>query len=190
MADPKNLRQNGNVNNSTGDDRVIWEDGHRAIIEAEDWPFGVPRSKTRDNISDAVSAPIDAGMGQVPIGPQSIRAKKLVAVPLKDLLAAPRNSPPVPTGNVALPNPANWRAPTAPGTPVAPQSPFMNKPWSSKNVPEFPHVCQACGGRFYQGLSKTIHEATEHDPQLRGECPRSMPTPKAPPARRAIQRNP
>lgn len=184
MADPKNLGSNGNMNNSTGDDRVIWEDGKWAIIEAGDAWDGLARSKTRDNLGDAISAGWDPGMTVMP-GPQSVRARKLVKVALKDLLA---HRPGVQgTPAVGMPRPQDYKTP--PGTPVAPPSPFMKKPWDpgpmpGMNVPEFPHVCRICGGRFYQGLNNIVHEATEHT-ALRGACPGSQKPDRADMLRRA-----
>ncbi len=159
MADPKNLPP-GNPNNSTTDPRVIWEDGTWAIIEAGDCWDGLARSKTRDNPGDAVAATWDPALTVMP-GPNSVSGKKLVKVKLTDLLAHPLVQ--APAGK--LPTAKDWSK-----SPVAPPSPFKPKPWPVKEIPEFPHVCRVCGGRFYQGLSKTIHEATEHSP-LAGACP-------------------
>lgn len=153
------------MNNSSGDDRVISEDGKWAIIEAGDCWDGLSRSKTRDNIGDAISAPWDAGMTVMP-GPGSVAAKKLVKVKLADLLANPANPTPPRPAVTGLPSPKDFKK-----DPVAPQSPFMSKPYTAKNIPEFPHQCRVCGGRFYQGLTKVVHESTEKDPKLQGACP-------------------
>lgn len=159
MADPKNLYPR-NPNNSTNDDRVIWEDGTWAVIEAGDCWDGLARSKTRDNPGDAIAAPWDPGMTTMP-GPQSVAGRKLVKVKLADVLAKPTTTP----ASAAMPQVKDWSK-----APVAPVSPFLPKPWAGRNVPEFPHVCIRCGGRYYWGLNKSIHEATETGP-LQGACP-------------------
>jgi hypothetical protein len=157
MATPRNLKANGNPNNSTNDERVIWEDGTWAIIEAGDHMAGMGRSKTRDSIGDALSADWDPANTAQP-GPSSVQAKKLIKVKLADLLANPVRA----KAPGVMPKPADFG--------VAPPSPFMPKPWAGHPVPEFPHVCVSCGGRYYQGFAKTIHESTEHT-DLRGACP-------------------
>jgi hypothetical protein len=169
MADIANTRAGGNNNNSTNDPRIIWEDGTWAIIEAGDCWDGLARSKTRDTIGDAHQATWDAGMTTMP-GPQSIAAKKLVKVKFQDML---NNPPALPTpGNSlaprkALPTPSSFQPPPSP----APSSPFSPKPWTGRNVPEFPQHCQFCNGWYYKGLDKTIHQSTENDPVLKGACP-------------------
>ena len=162
MGDPRNLKSNGNQNNSTNDDRVIWEDGQWAIIEAGDCWDGLSRSKTRDSIGDAVAAPWDPGMTTMP-GPNSVTAKKLVKVKLAELLAKPATA-----ARGVFPTPASFKD-NGP-VPAAPVSPFLPKPWKGKDIPEYPHVCRVCQGRYYQGLDKVIHEATEHS-ALQGACP-------------------
>src|SRR6266446_153460 len=155
VSDPKNLPPQ-NPNNSTQDPRVIWEDGLWAIIEAGDSPNGLARSKTRDNLKEVMTANWDPAMTVAP-GPASIAAKKLVKVRLVDLLATPQakqvNTAAIPTA----------RAFEAQGQ-IAPPSPFIPKPWKTKDIPAFPHQCRACGGRYYLGLSKSVPEATENGP--------------------------
>lgn len=168
MGNPMNLGSNGNQNNSTPDDRVIWEDGTWAIIECGDAWDGLSRSKTRDNLGDAIQATWDPGMTTMP-GANSITAKKMVKVKLADLLANAGKAAPTSLGGV-LPKAKAFRTPTPADVPAAPPSPYLSKPWEGKNVPEFPHVCRACGGRYYQGLSKTVHQDTENT-ALDGKCP-------------------
>jgi len=154
MASPKNLKTNGNPNNSTPDERVLWEDGTWAIVEAGDYPVGIGRTRTCDTPGDTLSATWEAGLITAP-GAKSIAARKLVKVQLADLLA---NTPPR-KAVAAVAAPRDFIP--------APPSPFLPKPWG-RVVPEFPHLCRVCGGRFYQGLMKTVHEATEG---AGGACP-------------------
>src|SRR5690242_17601224 len=117
MADIQNLPQNGNKNNSTQDDRVIWEDGTWAIIEAGDCWDGLARSKTRDSLGEAVASKSwDPNQTSMP-GPQSVSAKKLVKVKLADLLGNVGKAT-TQALNGALPKAANFRQ--DPATPNAP----------------------------------------------------------------------
>lgn len=175
-----------NPNNSTTDPRIIWEDGTWAIIEAKDWPPGIGRSKTRDTVPDAIAATWEAGLGNIAIGPQSIRASKLVKVKLGDFLNVPPPS--------LSPGPLGGLSPKAfqdPATPVAPPSPMMPKPWKGKDIPEYPHVCPNCGGRTVHMPSGHIHEMT--DPKHSrgdGSCPQKAAPPIAPPAQRVRRARP
>src|SRR5687768_5505538 len=86
--------------NSTGDSRVIWEDGTVAIIYAKDFPAGtgMGRSPTRKTIPDALNATIDAAR-QTAAGAGV--ANDFVKVYLKELLArgaAPKKPSVSPSG--------------------------------------------------------------------------------------------
>lgn len=170
-----------NPNNSTADPRVIWEDGNWAIIEAGDYPPGIGRSKTRDSLADAITAPFDlVNPLTTPPGPKAVLDQKLVKVKLADLLATPVPQglgpagvpTPIQTAPIgSIPSPRGFipiKA-TPNNAPVAPPSPFLSKPWSKRDVPEYPHTCRVCGGRYYQGLDKIIHQETEA--QDGGKCP-------------------
>ena len=179
MADDKLKGRNhggANPNNSTDDPRIIWEDGTWAIIEAGDHVDGIARTKTRDTWQDALkSGSYDPALTAKP-GAQSIAQGKFVKVKLADLLAHPYVAPgqPAPTPPTLAPV---GKIPSAKGfipikqtpvdAPVAPPSPTIAKPW--KVIPEYPHVCLVCGGRYYRGLDKTIHQETEAKDG--GKCP-------------------
>lgn len=164
MASVKNLPP-GNPNNRTQDPRVVWEDGTIAIIEAGDYPVGIPRSKSRKTLKEAAQQVPDAGLTTAP-GAGTIANKDYVTVWLKDLLGTP-----VP-GTVATPTttmtPAAFRGAATPTKPLPPDFP-------GKNVPEYPHTCLVCKGKYYQGWYKTIHESTENGP-LAGACPGPAPS--------------
>src|SRR3954470_15644595 len=85
MADIANTKSGGNKNNSTEDPRIIWEDGQFAIIEGRDCWDGLERSKTRDNLGDAIRQPIAGPMPK----PGAGKATDLVKVKLADMLANP-----------------------------------------------------------------------------------------------------
>jgi hypothetical protein len=133
--------------NSTGDSRVLWEDGHIAIIFAKDFPAnsGMGRSKTRDTVAEAIKATVDDQL-QSPVGGGSMG--KFVKVWLKELLARP----------VVVPG----------GGPKVmarlPIDPSQFKPVSPV-IPDFPHDCIRCGGKMYQGMFSNVHPTPD------GKCP-------------------
>jgi hypothetical protein len=156
-----------NPNNSTNDNRVIWEDGNWAVIDINDWPESIGRSKTRDagDIQGCLGSSWEAGLAGVKPGASSYGQKKWVKVKLAELL----NTPPAPKTIPQVVQPRMFKPLQDPKTPVAPPSPFMPKPY--KTVPDWPFVCQTCGGRFVQLATSSIHELTEFDPMLKGACP-------------------
>lgn len=155
-----------NPSNSTSDPRVIWEDGMWAIIEAKDYPPGIGRSKSRDLLGDAIASNWEPAL-LTPPGAKSIAAKQLVKVKLAEFWATS------PTGQgtpkiigKGLLNPADF------AQPVAPPSPFLPKPYKGKDIPEYPHKCPGCGGRFYMGATQIVHESTDPRKGLGdGKCP-------------------
>lgn len=144
--------------NSTGDPRVVWEDGHIAIIYARDFPAnsGMGRSKTRDDVADAIKATVDDQL-QTPVGAGSMG--KFVKVWLKDLLARPVVVPG--GGPKVLP-----RLPIDPSQ-FRPVNPVVAKSGSYKGqiIPDFPHDCMRCGGKMYQGMFSNVHPTPD------GRCP-------------------
>lgn len=145
------------VVNGTSDPRVIWEDGHVAIIYAKDFPAGtgMGRSKTRADIKDAINATVDDTLQTMP-GKGSYN--DFVKVWLKDLLARPLATGPAP----ALPK----RLPVSPKdfVPVAPVVAKSGR-YAGHIIPDFPHDCAACGGKYYQGMFHDVHDTPD------GKCP-------------------
>jgi hypothetical protein len=149
--------QNITKTNGTGDPRIIWEDGHVAIIYAKDFPAntGMGRSKTRDDLKDAINATID---DQLVTAPGAGSAHKFIKVWLKDLLARPLPAGPAPKVVGRLPiDPAQF-------IPVAPKIAISGR-YKGQIIPDFPHDCQACGGKFYQGMISSVHPTPD------GRCP-------------------
>jgi hypothetical protein len=142
--------------NSTGDARIIWEDGHVAIIYAKDFPAGtgMGRSKTRDDVKDAIQATVDDQLQTLP-GPGS--ANKFIKVWLKDLLARPvATQQAVVRPRLAI-SPADFK-------PVTPKIAQSGK-FKGQVIPDFPHDCPHCGGKFYQGMFSAVHDTPD------GLCP-------------------
>lgn len=144
--------------NSTGDPRVVWEDGHIAIIYARDFPAnsGMGRSKTRDDVADAIKATVDDQL-QIPVGAGSMG--KFVKVWLKELLARP----------VVVPGGGPKVMPRLPIDPsqFRPVNPVVAKSGNYKGqiIPDFPHDCVRCGGKYYQGMFSNVHPTPD------GRCP-------------------
>lgn len=146
----------GVTTNSTNDPRIIWEDGHIAIIYAKDFPAGtgMGRSKTRDDLKSAINADVDDQL-QTAVGPGS--ANKLVKVWLRDMLARP----PITTQKAV-----QSRLPISPDQ-FRPVAPVIAQGGSYKGhvIPDFPHDCVRCGGKYYQGMFSSVHPTPD------GECP-------------------
>lgn len=142
--------------NTTGDPRVIWEDGQNAIIFAKDFPAntGMGRSASRKDPMEALKQPIDPTR-VTPVGQGSMM--DFVRVWLKDLLSrpavagAPKNTAPKGFGGRPAPAPmiASGHGSVPKGT-VIPNA-------------HFPNICGVCGGWYYQGTG-------EHDTP-NGLCP-------------------
>jgi hypothetical protein len=149
------------VVNTTGDHRVLWEDGQVAVIYAKDYVPGLPRSKTRDTIPAVLAAPIDPGL-VTPPGPG--QAYKFVKVVLKDLLANPVQLPAAPKPQMPT------RLPVSPDQfrPVTPKVAQSGK-FKGTVIPDFPHTCAACGGPYYQGMFDSVHPTPD------GRCPKGAP---------------
>ncbi len=144
--------------NSTGDQRVVWEDGHIAIIYAADFPAnsGMGRSKTRDTVAEAIKATVD---DQLQTAPGGGSLSKFCKVWLKELLARPVV---VPGGGpkvmARLPiDPSQFK----PVNPVVAQS----GNYKGQIIPDFPHDCPRCGGKMYQGMFSNVHSTAD------GRCP-------------------
>jgi hypothetical protein len=173
MADPKLIGQKhggSNPNNSTADPRIIWEDGTWAIIEAGDHEPGLARSETRDTLAKVIQTNSWDPARVTQPGKASIAQGQLVKVKLAELLATPQRPAAAPTqGQLtlapvgAIPSPKGFiKIPATPDTaPNAPPSPFLPKSWKTRDIPEYPHTCLVCKGRYYQGLDKVIHQETE-----------------------------
>lgn len=148
--------------NGTGDPRVIWEDGHVAVIYAKDFPAnaGMGRSKTRKDVKDAINAAIDDALVT---SPGAGSAHDFVKVRLKELLARPLPSGPAPRVQARLPiDPSQFR-------PVTPKIAQSGK-YKGHIIPDFPHDCSACGGKFYQGMFSSVHDTPD------GRCPAETKT--------------
>lgn len=142
--------------NGTADPRVLWEDGHVAIIYAKDFPAnsGMGRSKTRKDVADAINAAIDDALVTMP-GAGS--AHDFIKVRLAELLARPVTAP-VARVVARLPvDPSQYK-------PVAPRIAQSGR-YKGQIIPDFPHDCIACGGKYYQGMYTSIHDTPD------GECP-------------------
>lgn len=149
------------VVNGTADPRIVWEDGHVAIIYAKDFPAGtgMGRSKTRSDIKDAINATIDDALHTMP-GKGSFG--DFVKVWLKDLLARPLSTGPGPQLPKRLPvDPKDFR-------PVSPVIATSGR-YKGQIIPDFPHDCPTCGGKYYQGMFSSIHPTED------GECPATKP---------------
>lgn len=146
------------VVNSTGDPRVIWEDGKFAVIHARDFPAntGMGRGPTRKDVQDAINTQVDPARQNSP-GSGSIN--DFCKVVLAELLAR------------AVTAKAPVSAPTRPGS-RPPPVPMIASGYGSVPkgtvIPDahFPHVCGMCGGWYYQGSG-------EH-PTPDGRCPTSV----------------
>ncbi len=150
--------------NSTGDPRVLWEDGKFAVIHARDFPAntGMGRSTTRKTMQEAQNTTVDPMRVQPPgMGSMNDFCKVVLA----ELLARPvtakattQAAPPTRFGNRPAPKPmvASGYGSVPKGT-VIPDA-------------HFPHVCGMCGGWYYQGSG-------EH-PTPDGRCPTSKPKKK------------
>lgn len=154
--------------NQTGDPRVVWEDGQIAIIYAKDFPAnsGMGRSKTRGQLTDAIKATID---DQLQTMPGAGSANDFVKVWLKELLARPSAGMAQPKVVPRLPiDPIQFR-------PVAPKI-ATGGTYKGQVIPDFPHDCEKCGGKYYQGNFSSIHPTPD------GLCPNDRPEKK--PSRR------
>lgn len=144
------------VVNSTGDPRVIWEDGKTAIIHARDFPAGtgMGRSPSRKDIKDAIVAQIDPAR-QNAVGPGS--AHDFIKVDLKELLARPMT-----TGKKLPVSPHQFRGRPEPKPMIASGYGHAAK---GVLIPDghFPHICGMCGGWYYQGTGE--HSTGD------GKCP-------------------
>lgn len=143
--------------NGTNDPRVIWEDGHIAIIYAKDFPAnsGMGRSKTRKDLKDAINAAVDDQL-QTPVGGGS--AQDFVKVKLAELLARPLAQRMAPKVQARLPvSPREF-------LPVAPKIAQSGR-YKGHIIPDFPHYCQLCNGPYYQGAVEAVH------PTADGKCP-------------------
>lgn len=143
--------------NSTNDPRIIWEDGLVAIIYAKDFPAGtgMGRSKTRADLKDAINATID---DQLVTAPGKGSMHDFVKVWLKDLLARPLPGPAAPKIQGRLPiDPKQF-------IPVAPVIAKSGR-YAGQIIPDFPHDCTACGGKYYQGMFSGVHDTPD------GRCP-------------------
>lgn len=153
------------VVNGTGDPRIVWEDGLVAIIYAKDFPAGtgMGRSRTRSDIKDAINATID---DQLQNAPGKGSASDFVKVWLKELLLRPYVGAP---STMKLPT----RLPVSPSqfVPVAPKIAQSGR-FKGQIIPDFPHICSACGGPYYQGMFEGIHPTPD------GKCPATKPTAK------------
>lgn len=144
--------------NTTGDPRVLWEDGKFAIIHARDFPAGtgMGRGPTRKDIQDAINTQVDparqnaAGAGTI---------NDFVKVLLSELLARPVGSK-----TIAAPPPRIGNRPP-PKQMIA--SGYGSVPKGTV-IPDahFPHVCGMCGGWYYQGSGE--HNTPD------GRCPTSV----------------
>ena len=145
--------------NSTQDPRIIWEDGHVAIIYGKDFPAnsGMGRSKTRKDIKDALNAAVD---DQLVTPPGAGSAHDFVKVKLAELLARPLQL------NPAMAPKPMARLPVSPRefVPVTPKIAQSGK-YKGKIIPDFPHYCQLCGGAYYQGAVEAVHPTPD------GKCP-------------------
>lgn len=145
------------VVNGTKDPRIVWEDGHIAILYAKDFPAntGMGRSKTRDDVKDAINAVIDDTLQSAP-GAGSLH--KFVKVRLSEILARPLPAGPAPVARGRLPiDPSQFK-------PVAPKI-AKSGSYAGQIIPDYPHDCTACGGKFYQGMFGGIHPTPD------GKCP-------------------
>lgn len=143
--------------NSTKDLRVLWEDGQVAVIYGGDFPAGtgMGRSKTRTSLPDVLNAQIDPLLN-APVGPKS-RAD-FVKVFLADLLARPVGSPPVAVAQPRLlSSPDQLRA--------TPPRIAASGTYKGSVIPDFPHTCMRCGGKYYQGMFNAVHNTAD------GRCP-------------------
>jgi hypothetical protein len=145
--------------NSTQDPRIVWEDGYVAIIYAKDFPAnsGMGRSKTRKDIKDALNAAVD---DQLVTPPGANSAHDFVKVKLADLLARPLQL------NPAMAPQLPKRLPISPREfmPVTPKIAQTGR-YKGHIIPDFPHDCQLCGGKYYQGAVEAVH------PTQDGKCP-------------------
>lgn len=146
--------------NSTNDPRVLWEDGQSAIIFAGDFPAntGMGRSKTRKTLPDAIAAPIDPALVT---GAGAGSKGDLIKVWLAELLQRPVG------GVQGLQAPPVGRLPSSPRN-LDPTPPRIAKSGSYKGmvIPDFPHTCTACGGKYYQGMFDAVHPTPD------GKCPK------------------
>lgn len=154
--------------NSTGDPRIIWEDGFVAIIYAKDFPAnaGMGRSKTRKDIADAIKATID---DQLVTAPGAGSAHDFVKVWLKELLARPLPVGPAPKVQARLPiDPSQFK-------PVSPKI-ASGGTYKGKIIPDFPHDCHSCGGKYYQGMFSSVHDTPDgrcpNDPEVKAAAPK------------------
>lgn len=114
-----------------------WDDGTWGVWEAGDIPAGVPRSKTKKTLKEAVAAdPLDCNM-TTPVGPGSV--KNLSKARIQDMLDAYKKINEQ-LGKVSIPGKLS-------ATPEP-----REKLW--------PHICPACGGRTLELFSSTEHELT------------------------------
>jgi hypothetical protein len=153
------------VVNGTGDPRVIWEDGHIAIIYAKDFPAGtgMGRSRTRGDIKDAINAAVDDSLQTMPGGG---KLHEFIKVNLKELLQRPYAGSPQ-TAKVV------GRLPISPSqfVPVAPKV-AQGGSYKGRIIPDFPHTCAVCNGPYYQGMFEGIHPTPD------GKCPAAAKTTK------------
>lgn len=140
--------------NSTPDPRILWEDGHVAVILGKDFPAmsGMGRTQTRKTLQEVLNATIEPTRQGAP---GSGSANDLVKVWLKDLLARP--VPGMPNYKAVVP--VRGRVPTpmvASGNGDVPKGTL---------IPDshYPNQCKSCGGWYYSGSG-------EH-PTPDGKCP-------------------
>jgi hypothetical protein len=120
-------------------------DGLWGVIEAGDFPADGTRarSKTRDTITDASTAPWDPAL-VIPVGAGS--RSKFIKVKIADL--------PQDIGDaidaIKKLKPANYARPGA------------------KFIPEYPHICPTCGGRMIQLFTSQEHEGGAECPGRKG----------------------
>lgn len=142
--------------NSTGDPRVLWEDGKFAVIHARDFPAntGMGRSATRPTMQAAMTAAIDPGR-QNAAGPGSMQ--DFCKVVLAELLARPLTGVKKQTTGFAFKGRPDPKPMIASGYGTAPKGTV---------IPDahFPHNCGVCGGWYYMGTG-------EH-PTPDGKCPK------------------
>lgn len=144
--------------NSTTDPRVLWENGHVAVIFGGDFPAGtgMGRSKTRTSLQDVLNTQIDPVLDS-PVGPKS--RGDFIKVYLAELLARPAGS----TKAHAVPVP---RLPTSPDQlRVSPPRIAASGTYKGSVIPDFPHTCGRCGGKYYQGMFNAMHNTPD------GRCP-------------------
>lgn len=146
------------VVNGTGDPRIIWEDGHIAIIYAKDFPAGtgMGRSRTRGDIKDAINAAVDDTLQTMPGGG---KLHEFIKVNLKELLQRPYAGSPQ-TAKVV------GRLPISPSqfVPVTPKI-AQGGNYKGRIIPDFPHTCAVCNGPYYQGMFEGVHPTPD------GKCP-------------------